>query len=292
MQQSLKETRVQGTPMHPLKIYEMKEENGKIDVPYHWQETVEILWIQTGTLSLMIRDEQFTGNPCDIFYVNPRELHGMQSVTADCTYLAFIFPISWLQFVHADEAAGKYLNPLISQSAHIATQLPRQTAVRVTPILQEIFTLYKNEDIGAWLGIKADLLRFYCDMYRDGMVHRSHEDSCQMSLLLDLSRFIQEHSSENLTLKILGERFHMSPKYFSVYFQKHFARNFTDYLTAVRIEHAKKLLLETSFPMELIAQQTGFSSSSYFIRTFHESTGLTPRQFRLHMQVQSGSHVP
>ncbi len=31
----LQETRKQGTPMHPLKIYQMYDINGKIDVPYH-----------------------------------------------------------------------------------------------------------------------------------------------------------------------------------------------------------------------------------------------------------------
>jgi len=41
----LQETRKQGTPMHPLKIYKMYDVNGKIDVPYHWHDNVEILWI-------------------------------------------------------------------------------------------------------------------------------------------------------------------------------------------------------------------------------------------------------
>ena len=109
MKKELQETRKQGTPMHPLKIHKMQVINGKIDVPYHWQEDVEILWIQRGQLSLMIKERLYTGEQGDIFYINPRELHGMQSMTQDCLYLAFVFPFPWLQFEQADEVSEKYL---------------------------------------------------------------------------------------------------------------------------------------------------------------------------------------
>ena len=61
MKLELRETRKQGTSLHPLKIYGMQDINGKIDGPYHWQETVEILWIQCGRLSLMIKETLYEG---------------------------------------------------------------------------------------------------------------------------------------------------------------------------------------------------------------------------------------
>ena len=54
MRQDLQETRRQGTHIRPLKIYQMNNQTAKIDVPYHWQDGVEILWIQCGCLSLRI----------------------------------------------------------------------------------------------------------------------------------------------------------------------------------------------------------------------------------------------
>lgn len=284
MRPELREIRTQGTPMRPLKIYKMQDENGRIDVPYHWQEHVEILWILEGSLSVTIRDEQYAGVPGDIFYVNPRELHGMQSTARGCIYLALVFPLSWLQFDQADEAGEIYLRPLAERNAHVATHLPCQTAQRAGSLFREIYTLYESDDDGAWLGIKARLLLFYSDLYRDGVISRREENSRQMDMLLHISQYVQEHCGETLSLDTLGKRFHMSPKYFSVYFQKHFSRNFTDYLAAIRIERAKKLLLETEADMELIAQQTGFSGSSYFIRVFRKATGMTPGQYRKEFQ--------
>ena len=280
MKQHLQETRPQGTLMRPLKIYLMQEPNGKIDVPYHWQETTEILWIQSGKLNLTIQENNYIGTTGDIFYINPRQLHGMQSQTTDCTYLAFIFPLSWLQFAQIDEAAEIYLNPLAEGKAQVITQLPSLVAEPSAIIFQEIYDNYYSTN-GNWLIIKANLLHFYGCLYQNNLVtYKQQEDSAQARLLLEIARYIQTHYKEKLSLQELGQMFHMSPKYFSVFFQKHFSRNFTEYLTAIRIEHAKKMLVESDADMELISQQTGFSSSSYFIRMFRETLGLTPGQYR------------
>lgn len=276
----LQETRKQGTPMRPLKIYKMYDVNGKIDVPYHWHDNVEILWIKKGRLSLMVKDTLYTGGKGDVFYINPRELHGMNSLTQDCTYLAFIFPLQWLLFAQADEAGEKYLKPLGTMGTYITNCLPAQTAEDAVTVLKEIYLLYQGDVHGAWLGIKAGMLLFYYYIYRDRLASRRQENSACMDTLMEISLYIQENCQYPLTLKTLGNKFHMSPKYFSVYFQKHFARNFSDYLMAVRIENAKKLLSGTDAGMELVAQQSGFSSSSYFIRVFREASGITPGQYR------------
>ena len=280
MKKHLQETRPQGTLMRPLKIYLMQEPNGKIDVPYHWQETAEILWIQSGKLNLTIQENNYIGKAGDIFYINPRQLHGMQSQTPDCTYLAFIFPLSWLQFAQMDEATEIYLNPLTEGNAQVVTHLPSSAAEQFNITFQEIYDNYCDSN-GSWLIIKANLLHFYARLYQNNLVtYRQQEDSAQRRLLLEIARYIQTHYQEKLSLQELGHEFHMSPKYFSVFFQKHFSRNFTEYLTAIRIEHAKKLLVESDADMELISQQAGFSSSSYFIRMFRETLGLTPGQYR------------
>ena len=280
MKQNLQETRPQGTLMRPLKIYLMQEPNGKIDVPYHWQENAEILWIQTGELNVKIQEKTYIGKAGDIICINPRQLHGMQSQTPDCTYLAFIFPLSWLQFAQMDEAAEMYLNPLIEEKAQVTTHLPLSVAEQAHTAFQEIYDNYCTNN-GNWLMIKADLLRFYACLYQNDLItYRQHEDSAQTRLLLEIAHYIQAHYKEKLSLQKLGHEFHMSPKYFSVFFQKHFSRNFTEYLTTIRIERAKKMLIESDADMELISQQTGFSSSSYFIRMFRETLGLTPGQYR------------
>ena len=48
----------------------------------------------------------------------------------------------------------------------------------------------------------------------------------------------------------------------------------------LRIDHAKKLLEETSDTMETVAVSSGFLSSSTFIKVFKKSEGITPGAYR------------
>ena len=53
-----------------------------------------------------------------------------------------------------------------------------------------------------------------------------------------------------------------------------------DYLTELRIEEAKKLLLETDMTVGEIADETGFSDTSYFSKVFLKSVGISPSCYR------------
>ena len=280
MEAGFKENRPQGTPLHPLKLYRMQTAAGRIDVPLHWQDTVELLWVQKGQLHLQIGDRQFAGQPGDVFYINPRQLHAMQTSGPEDRYLAFVFPLSWLRFALTDEAEQRYLQPLSADNARVENALPDGICPSAAALLADAATLYEKNSPGAWLGIKADILRLYFALYAGGLVSRNAAGEHRQDTRMAVSRYIQDHCAEPLSLQTLGRQFHMSPKYFSSWFQKHFFRTFTDYLTAVRLEQAKKLLLDTDADIELIAQRSGFSSGNYFIRTFRRATGMTPGRYR------------
>ncbi len=50
----------------------------------------------------------------------------------------------------------------------------------------------------------------------------------------------------------------------------------------VRINRAKQLLAETSFPVELISEKIGFERAEYLSRIFKKKVGITPLHFRKH----------
>ena len=57
-------------------------------------------------------------------------------------------------------------------------------------------------------------------------------------------------------------------------------KSFVSYLKYLRVEHAKKLLLETKYPIQDIALQIGYDDERYFRKIFIEITGISPAQFR------------
>lgn len=61
------------------------------------------------------------------------------------------------------------------------------------------------------------------------------------------------------------------------------------YLTAVRIDAAKRLLLHREYSLEIVASLCGFSGANYLCRVFKKETGYTPASWRaLAMQTGSG----
>lgn len=59
------------------------------------------------------------------------------------------------------------------------------------------------------------------------------------------------------------------------------------YLTNVRIEEAKRVLLHAAIPLEIVANVSGFSSANYFCKVFKKQTGITPAAWRQNNQNQT-----
>ena len=50
---------------------------------------------------------------------------------------------------------------------------------------------------------------------------------------------------------------------------------------------ARRLLAQSSLDVNDVAKRCGFSSASYFIRTFHKTFGITPAKYRKKVRVES-----
>ena len=73
----------------------------------------------------------------------------------------------------------------------------------------------------------------------------------------------------------------LNRSYLSRVFNEGFGKNFSDVVRLYRIEYSKKLLQENaSLPLSDIAERSGFSSDSTYIRSFKQVHGITPSQFR------------
>lgn len=74
--------------------------------------------------------------------------------------------------------------------------------------------------------------------------------------------------------------YYLNVSYFSVSFKNITGKNFNEYLTGVRIEHAKLLLSDKSRKVNQVAHAVGYEDCSYFGKTFRKITGITPAEFQ------------
>lgn len=98
--------------------------------------------------------------------------------------------------------------------------------------------------------------------------------------MLGIVRYMQEHLSEEISLTVLAEEFHLSAQYISQLFKNEIGVNFLTYLTSIRMEQARKLLLSTSLSVAEISGKTGYSDYRVFTKVFKKIEGVTPSQYR------------
>jgi AraC-like DNA-binding protein len=92
--------------------------------------------------------------------------------------------------------------------------------------------------------------------------------------------FIQDHYHQDISQDQCARNFGISRTHLSKLFKKFKHIAFSDYLTQVRLEKAKKLLRETDIPVADISEKVGYLHTQNFIRVFKKMEGMTPGQFR------------
>jgi len=106
------------------------------------------------------------------------------------------------------------------------------------------------------------------------------QENTEPPVIARAKQFINEHQTEDLSLGQVAKAVSMSTFYFCKMFKKITGINFTDYLSRVRIEKAKNLLLNPNLRISEIAYEVGFQSLTHFNRVFKKITGQSPTQYR------------
>ena len=96
-------------------------------------------------------------------------------------------------------------------------------------------------------------------------------------MIKTITEYIADHyHNENLDLKEVAEKVHITPSYVSTIFKKYTDVNFSDYVIRVRMEKAIELLVHTDLKVYEIAERIGYPNTQYFSVPFKRYTGHTP----------------
>lgn len=110
-----------------------------------------------------------------------------------------------------------------------------------------------------------------------------------------IKEFMDQHYDEPLSIAQLAKMANISPKYFVDLFKKTYGISAMDYLTSVRINHAKRYLAESEARLRDIALKVGYKDEFYFSRKFKKEVGVSPSDFakdaRRHIAACSSSAI-
>jgi AraC-like DNA-binding protein len=110
------------------------------------------------------------------------------------------------------------------------------------------------------------------------------DTSCQpigTSLIDKMKMYLDNNFSDtNFSVQEMADNFNLSVNYLSSYYKEQTSENIINYITYLRIEKAKHLLVTTDFPIKKISESSGYYNVSSFIRRFKQVTGVTPGKYR------------
>jgi two-component system response regulator YesN len=137
--------------------------------------------------------------------------------------------------------------------------------------VNKVMHIHNQEDLCAW--ISTALNEFIELVY-------SSQDAKKVTQITPVINYIDANYDKSITLDEVAKVSHLSASRLAHVFKDQMGITVIDYLTSVRIERAKQLLLATNQSCTEICFQVGYNNQSYFTRTFKTFVGIPPRRFR------------
>ena len=248
----------------------------------------ELIVVTRGTLPLRVDDRDLRIGMNDVLLIPPNCTH------EGSAYLKQPLEFSWAHFLlptwrHVTDAKHTPRSRPRQQTAngpgHVNLTLPVfSTGVdtsRLTVMFDQLLDIYE---------MTFPEPSLYCDCFTASMLCEAAslnhaapaEDSTsrRRHSLQNVREWIRINALDDLSVNGIAERFHYSPSYLSTLYRQHYGVSITEQIIRVRIEHAQKMLLQTSMSIRQVAEESGYRDAKYFMRVFKQSTGLTPTRYR------------
>lgn len=108
-------------------------------------------------------------------------------------------------------------------------------------------------------------------------------DASSAQIVEIMMKNIREDCSRHYTLSEMAQECHLTETYFSGLFKKIAGRSPLSYITQVRVEKAKELMLSTDYKLVQIAVAVGYEDYQYFTKVFKKAAGETPGEYKARM---------
>ncbi|MFC7678735.1 response regulator [Paenibacillus sp. GCM10028914] len=133
------------------------------------------------------------------------------------------------------------------------------------------------EDMFAWLA------SWMVQLQSEAQRSAAEEDSQDGAVFERIEEFIIQHIDQDVSLQMVADQFFYNPSYLSRLFKTKLNKNYMTFVTEIRIEYAKRCLLESKYLMTDVCHMCGYTSYKHFVKMFRKVTNMTPTDYRKKM---------
>lgn len=230
--------------------------------------THQFIFSKKGHGKLIIDGETYSINEGDIFYLAPFTPHTYYS---ECDSWGTI----WVHFIGF--AVRQTLDVLGLNAPFLYPNLINPTIENLLFDLTSTLKANTYENLVKASGLFYQLLM---DIHEAQEVEKNAKYSSQYLTFNESLDYIEANFTNSIQLNDLADISKVTPQHYCKLFKDQLQLRPIEYINKRRLQEAKRLLLETSQPINVIAKDVGFDDSSYFGAQFKKHEGITASQYR------------
>jgi len=225
-----------------------------------------LIWVDSGTGSARLGDREYVLSPSSVLLIDCTRPH--EYFTEDGWH------ISW---IHFDGLASRAIYELlVAQGGHV---VPMGHDRVVPHYLNLILAAFSQSRQLPEVLVSSHVHRILSEVLLVAQSLASPSVG-MIDRVQDAIAYIQANFSTRVSVKEVAAYVHVSPFHFSRVFKLRTGYAPYEYVTKVRIDHAKTLLRTSAMSVRDVGSATGFSSESNFVSAFRRVTDQTPGRFR------------
>jgi AraC-like DNA-binding protein len=150
----------------------------------------------------------------------------------------------------------------------------------INTALAELLPRLQASDLGAIVAMKELCLRLLATLLEHSPYKKGPAFTPEFMRMLPVLQFVQSNLRRVLTREELARQAHLSPTRFHYVFKRVIGQAPMEYVQTLRLNLARRLLVQRNDAIYEIAARTGFADPYYFCRIFKARVGQTPTAFR------------
>lgn len=249
-------------------------------VHFHHANFFEFIIPLTGSYQVSVEEKIYDLQERDILIIPPGKLHGMLPTKESGGRVIFMVNMDFMYL---------YENYSDIMSFHTPTLYIRESG---GPPHQEIYKLvmkmrneYYHDNPFKDTYIYSLVLQIFVILTRSSLYETNYvikkKNTQKKETFLMVQEYMKLHLQEGLGLDEIAKRFGFSKYYFSRLFKENLQMNFNQYLRALRMEQAERLLMQnTCISVQEIGYRCGYKSYGAFVKAFKESYGCAPTEYK------------
>ena len=256
------------------------------DVPWHWHEEIELVYLSKGTLQCAVGNRRFPLRKGEALFINtgiPHAFFEESGIPYEESDIVF-HP----RLIYGDVGSifyEKYVLPLMRcpSMAGFAFRKDLDWQREAALSIKEAVTVCRTKPELYEFTVREALTNVFTLLLRHNSGELQQTEARSSFLMERVKRmldYFHSHYQESISVEQLAKQANICKRECQRDFKKVLGLTPTQYFEQYRLAMSLRLLTESSCSIIEIADQCGFQSPSYFTKLFREKYGVTPTAFR------------